>query len=135
MTEFFAHTDAARELEQKRYRRALVLLRLLQGAFAIAVLALLAAAVFVVVQVRSTQIEGTPTGKRIVEIAEKIDSCTDPEGECTQRGQQRTASAISDINRISIIAAACADRPAQQTLEEIQGCVIAKLAEQDRRKP
>lgn len=127
--------DDEREREQVRYRRALTVLRLLQGAFAISVLTLVAAALFVVLQVRGTQLEGTPLGKKLLEQAETIKSCTSTDGECAKRNRKQTADLVADINRISIIAAACADQPAQQTVEQIQSCVIAKLAAEDRRQP
>jgi len=58
-----------------------------------------------------------------------IRSCTTPGKECFDRGQKQTAGAVADINRVAIFAAACADRPAQQTVEQIQSCVIARLAQ------
>jgi len=58
-----------------------------------------------------------------------IRSCTSPGQECFERGQRQTATAVADINRVAIFAAACADRPAQQTVEQIQSCVIARLAQ------
>ena len=62
-----------------------------------------------------------------------IRSCTTPGQECFERGQEQTANAVADINRVAVYAAACADRPRKQTVEEIQSCVIARLAESDER--
>lgn len=84
--------------------------------------------------IRGTQIEGTPLGKRLLDQAERIESCTTAGETCYEEQQRKTAGAISDINKITLYAAACADRSGQQTVEQIQGCVIAKLAAEDRRK-
>lgn len=61
-----------------------------------------------------------------------IRSCTSPGMECFERGQKQTAEAVADINRVAIIAAACADKPNRQTVEQIQSCVITRLARADR---
>lgn len=84
----------------------------------------------VVTSVQDQQEANTGVVKGIEGLAEKIDSCTDPKGACTKRGQKSTAEAIGDINRITAIAAACADQAGQQSLEQIQACIIAELAHQ-----
>lgn len=83
--------------------------------------------------VRDTQIEGTPTGKKLVAASDRILDCTTPEGQCFKDSQQRTAQAVADVNRVVIIAAACsAGLPPGMTVEErqdeIQACVIDRLA-------
>lgn len=85
--------------------------------------------------VRATQLEGTPLGKKLYDQAERIESCTSTNGECAKRNRQATADSIADINKITLYAAACADQTGQQTVEEIQSCVIGKLAAEDRKKP
>jgi hypothetical protein len=57
-----------------------------------------------------------------------IRDCTIPSGKCYQRGKQQTASAVSSINRVVILAAACASRAPGQSVAEIQSCVINRLA-------
>lgn len=62
-----------------------------------------------------------------------INDCTQPTGKCYKRGQRRTASAVSSINQVVILAAACASGlPPGLTVEsrqaEIQTCVINRLA-------
>lgn len=54
-------------------------------------------------------------------IAEQIESCTSPEGDCFKRGQERTGQAVASINDVIIAAAACdkGDTP----LAQIQDCV------------
>jgi hypothetical protein len=61
-----------------------------------------------------------------------IRSCTTPGQECFDRGQERTANVVADINRVAVFAAACADKPRRQTVQQIQSCVIARLAAEDR---
>jgi hypothetical protein len=58
-----------------------------------------------------------------------IRDCTDPSGDCYKRGQKQTAVAVADINKISVYAAACADRPGVQTASEIYACVVERLAQ------
>ena len=65
----------------------------------------------------------------------EILSCTQPKGECNQRGQRQTSGAIDDINKITVYAAACADRPYTQTEAQIYACVMQKLARDAEQAP
>lgn len=76
--------------------------------------------------VRGAQKDARSTGVR-------IEDCTTPGRECFERGQKQTAAAVASINRVAILAAACADKPHRQTVEQIQACVIAELARQQPR--
>lgn len=58
----------------------------------------------------------------------RVISCTDPAGECAQRGEAATGAAVASISEASIIAAACADRPRSQTVADVERCVRAELA-------
>jgi hypothetical protein len=60
-----------------------------------------------------------------------LQDCTVPENDCYERSQKRTAEAVGDINKITLYAAACADRPGEQTIVEIQSCVLHRLAAED----
>lgn len=62
------------------------------------------------------------------QLLELIEGCTNPAGECAQRGQKQTTTAVASINEITAYAAACADRPGPQSLAEIRLC-IADLIE------
>jgi hypothetical protein len=103
--------------------------------------------VAVLASIRQTQLEGTPTGRKLLASAERILDCTDPGdpktgrpvGKCYRDGQERTANAVGDINRVIILAAACsAGLPqglsVQQRENEIESCVIDRLA-REARKP
>lgn len=87
--------------------------------------------VFVVVQTFGlvSQTRATQEGNR--DLLNLIKSCTDPSGECAKRGQEQTADAIADINRVTVYAAACADEPGVQGQSAIYACVVEMLAEDD----
>lgn len=59
-----------------------------------------------------------------------VQGCTTPGERCYERAQRQTADAVSNINRVVIIAAACASEPGTHSVEEIQACVIARLADE-----
>lgn len=56
-------------------------------------------------------------------LAEKIDSCTDPDGACAKRGRRQTAAVVADISVRQIAAVACADQPGTQPAVQIKACV------------
>lgn len=83
--------------------------------------------------VRNTQLEGTPTGQKLLEASNRILDCTDPEGKCYQDSQERTAKAVGDINKVVVLAAACSvglpdGLTVAERQDEIQSCVIDRLA-------
>ena len=70
------------------------------------------------------------------QVLATIHDCTQPGGKCYQRGEARTAGAVADINRVVILASACAvgRRGTEPQIEaQIQACVIQRLAAQDAR--
>jgi hypothetical protein len=86
-----------------------------------------------VAAIRQTQIEGTPTGQRLLKASDRILDCTDPKGKCFQESQKRTANAVGDINRVVVLAAACSvglnrHLPVAERQSRIQSCVIDRLA-------
>lgn len=88
--------------------------------------------VAVIAAIRQTQIEGTPTGRRLLEASDRILDCTDPAGVCYQRNQERTADVIGDVNRVAVYAAACADQRGIQGEDEIYACVVRLIAQADK---
>lgn len=62
-----------------------------------------------------------------------IRDCTQPGGDCFERGQKRTADAVANINLAAVYAAACADRDGVQGEDEIYACVVRLFAERDDR--
>ena len=83
--------------------------------------------------VRNTQLEGTPVGQKLLKASDRILDCTDPQGECYQDSQARTAKAVGDINKVVVLAAACSvglsDRlTVAERQDAIQTCVIDRLA-------
>lgn len=91
-----------------------------------AVVGVLAAALslLAIVAILETR-QGTATNTRILRI---VEDCTTPGRVCADRGAKATADAIADINRVTVYAAACADRPRTQTEADILACVLARLA-------
>lgn len=73
------------------------------------------------------------TQKSTVASVHLIRDCTEPAGKCFKRGQKSTGKAVASINKITVYAAACADKPGNQSVTQIQSCVIRKLAADDRR--
>lgn len=59
-----------------------------------------------------------------------IEDCTQPSGHCYQSGRKATADAVANINRVVILAAACASQHRGESVAEIQACVIDRLAQQ-----
>jgi hypothetical protein len=82
-------------------------------------------------EIRDQQQTNTPLLISTNRTLQIVEDCTTPGQPCYDRGQERLASAIADINQVSIYAAACADQPRRQSVEQIQSCVISKLAEAD----
>lgn len=92
-------------------------------------------------EVRNTQLEGTPTGKKLVASADRILDCTDPgdpetgrpPGECYSDNQERTAQVLGDINRLIVASAACAagvnpEWTVERREAAITTCVVDRLA-------
>ena len=83
--------------------------------------------------IRETQKTNTVINKNSADVLATVHDCTDPTGRCYKRGQKRTANAVAQINRVVILAAACASGlPPDLTIAErqdsIQSCVIDRLA-------
>lgn len=121
-------------LELRGEIRAMVARRLSLAAVGLVVLILLAAMTYTVLTIRYTQEVGAQRGRDIVastrqieRLATAIESCTSPDGECYQRSQAQTGSAVASINEITIYAAACAKQPAVDTARQIRLCVERSL--------
>jgi hypothetical protein len=79
-------------------------------------------------QIRDQQETNSPLIKNSNQTLEIIQGCTTPGRDCYERGQTQLRSAITDINRVSVIAASCASGPRKVTVQDIQACVISRLA-------
>lgn len=67
-------------------------------------------------------------------LAEAIRDCTTPGGDCYQRSRQASADAVGSINRVTVIAAACAvginaDLPVAERERLIRACLTERLQE------
>lgn len=63
---------------------------------------------------------------QVIRLVRTIEDCTNPEGECAQRGQAQTGEAVGQINTVTIAAAWC--RPTVSTYQELLGCVKSVTA-------
>lgn len=109
-----------------------------------ALIASLATIVILLGQVRDTQLDGTPTGKKLLASADRILDCTEPgsdtapAGDCYERGQQQTAGILASAQQIILLSAVCAvdldpADPFQVRLQQITSCVTNGLTEQPRK--
>lgn len=109
----------------------------LAGALSAGVVIVVIAAVLIsattVTRVRESQVTNTGTLNNTDRTLEILLDCTDPTGDCYKRGQASQASAIEDISRISVYAAACADKPREQTAEQIQECILDLVDDEPKR--
>jgi hypothetical protein len=67
-------------------------------------------------------------------VVDQIKNCTTPGRPCYERGQRQTATAVADINRVTLAAATCAARRPGQTAPEIRACVLDLLAKGQQRR-
>lgn len=113
MSDLFDDDDiAAIEDQAKRATRAAFWTRL----FLIVASALLAlsltALLVLALSIHNTQIDGTPTGRKLLASADRIIDCTDPDGKCTKENEKRTAGIVTQLDqndrRNAALAAACA---------------------------
>jgi hypothetical protein len=85
--------------------------------------------VVVVAQIRSAQVDRAPKNDANDATLAIIRDCTEPTGDCFREAQRRTAEAVGDINRVIVIAAACASKPYEQSVTRIAKCVTRRLAD------
>lgn len=115
---------------QRKVARAELSRRAFWMSVAILCAAFFGAMGWTVYEVRSTQLEGTPTGQKLLTSADRIIDCTTPEGECYKRSQQRTGDAVSALNdaTLRIVAAALACQAEGITQEDaLLRCVTQRL--------
>ena len=109
----------------------------LGGALLVMFLVRFAQTAAVTAQIRDTQVTNTQTLNYSHAALNAIKDCTQPSGQCYQRSQKATGDAVSNINRVIILAAACASglhpgMTVDQRQSAIQQCVIERLAAHSR---
>lgn len=77
--------------------------------------------------IRDDQKNNTTRNKQIKSLAEDIESCTTPEGECYKRSQQNQGAAIGAINDFNLLLAVCQKKPDVNTVQEFKTCVQDKM--------
>lgn len=89
--------------------------------------------------IREQQKTNTSTLNSAEETAKLVEDCTSPGGKCYERGQRSTSSAVGDIGRVTVLAAACsaelqgADMTVPQRADRIQACIVKQLDGDHRR--
>jgi archaellum component FlaG (FlaF/FlaG flagellin family) len=83
--------------------------------------------------VRGTQQTNTKKTDSSFQTLKLIKSCTTPGQPCYERGQQQTAGAVANINKVVILASACSiglsgDLSVEHRQTLIESCVIQRLA-------
>lgn len=112
-----------------RYRPIIgAVLMALAGALAVAV-------IWAVFATRTTQLDRAKSGDvtlRAAVAAEKgtnlLVDCLTVGGKCFERQQAQTADVLGVLRRYIVLASACADKPGEQTADEIESCVERRLA-------
>jgi len=122
-------TPVTEQAVARRASRAEFVTRL----FVVGLLVLLIAAVVTIFQVRGTQLEGTPTGRKLVASADRTLDCSEPTGECYQRNQKRLVAVIGEIGAANILTVVCALNVPDGTsidaaVEQVTQCVTNRLA-------
>jgi hypothetical protein len=105
------------------HRAAWLFLGCLASALIVAVLYALLAGAHTTQAIRETQVNN-----RV--LLNTIRDCTQPTGECYRAGQKRTGDAVATINRVVILAAACAavtTGTEPQVEARIHACVIDRM--------
>jgi hypothetical protein len=115
------------------------------GLFLVVVLANLSRTGEIVSTIRTTQKTNTQINltnrsllHEVAHLSKRIKSCTTPGEKCYDAGQKRTGHAVANINRVVILAAACAvgqHGTVAEIQNAIQTCVIDRLAADQRGSP
>lgn len=89
------------------------------------VMVILSGMLYMIVLIRGTQTEGSPTQKRLLHISQRIDDCTSETGDCAARNAAKTGKAIQGIDentqRAVVAALVC-----QERLHTTDKAVLAK---------
>lgn len=78
-------------------------------------------------EIRDQQQQNSPLIENTDQTLKRIRSCTTPGQPCYERGQRQLAKAVGDINRVVVLAAACASGDGSRTEAEIQACIVQRL--------
>lgn len=78
-------------------------------------------------EIRDQQEQNSPLIENTDQTLQIIEGCTTPGRACYERGQRQLAKAVGDINRVVVLASACASGPVVRTETEIQACILERL--------
>lgn len=88
--------------------------------------------------IRQQQKTNTSTLNSAERTAKLVEDCTTPGGDCYKRNQRSTSSAVGDIGRVTVLAAACGaeldgtEMTVPQRADRIQACIVRQLDQRDR---
>jgi hypothetical protein len=83
-------------------------------------------------EIRDQQEQNSPLIENTDQTLKIIEGCTTPGRACYERGQRQLATAVGDINRVVVLAAACASGSQTRTEAEIQACILKRLPRRGR---
>jgi len=94
---------------------------------AIGMALIIALLIGLLVSIRSTQLEGTPTGKKLLRSSDLIISCTTPSGKCSKEQSEQLVKILEQISDNTAITVTCAVnlvvKDPNVTLADVQECV------------
>jgi hypothetical protein len=121
-----------RRIEEERLRRAHTFTRMLLWVAVAWAISFSVILVYAVVQIRHTQIDGTPNGKKLVAASTRILDCTKTKGKCTVANQRKTARLVAGLvasgKQASADAAACSAQPGVSQITPVDRRADAILA-------
>jgi hypothetical protein len=135
--------------EPRESRRTKLARRFTVAAAFLLMMTVLVAVLYTVTLMRETQLDNKKSvesgaasaasaaqaAKAAERTADRIEDCTSPDGDCYQRGQDAQAEAVGSINKVVILAAACAegldpDLSVADRRALVEDCVIEGLADE-----
>lgn len=107
----------------RRIARAELWRRVLVVSIVLTFAVLIGGVLWLSAQIRQTQQDGSPVGRRLVSLSETINGCVNPGGECFQRSQERQSNAVAMINLGALYGAYCVQHNPDATPGELKRCV------------
>lgn len=77
---------------------------------------------------RTAAVEARRAAESAERSAARIEDCTTPGRECFADSQKRLGRTVGTINSFALAAAACADSPRAQTIDEIEDCILEEIS-------
>lgn len=88
---------------------------------------ILAVQMYMVNEIRQSQVAAAVTGKEILHISENIEDCTTPGRPCYDRTSSLAGDSVEEVNKVVVLAIACSNRPGVWSADQISDCVSENL--------